>query len=79
MSADLEIAFTVWGFLDHNPAAELVVLRENLFAEVASSHHYRERREIVDLVGQAVLSQDLQGVRSAYQSGWANVIASPAH
>ncbi len=79
MTEDLEIAFTVWGFLDSNPSEDLVSLRENLFAEVASSHHYSERREIVDLVGAEVLAKGVQGVRSAYQSGWANVILGQAH
>lgn len=79
MAEDLEVAFTVWGFLDPNPAEDLVALRETLFAEVASSHHYRERREVVDMVGVDVLAKDVHAVRSAYQSGWANVILGQAH
>ncbi len=42
---DLRIAFTIWGYLDAAPPAELVELRRPLFEGVANSlHHYEERR-----------------------------------
>lgn len=46
---DLTMAFTLFGFLDQAPD-DLVAFRRPLFAEVASHHHWAERRHIVDLV-----------------------------
>ena len=67
---DLTAAFTVFGFFDDNPAAELVALRQQLFAEVRSSHHYSERRELVDLVPEHVLRQSPEAIASTYASNW---------
>ena len=40
---DLTIAFTIWGFLDGNPPAELLALRLRLFEGVGNTvHHYDE-------------------------------------
>ena len=50
MIHDLTVALTVWGFLDEEPAKELVDLRKRLFEEVSHPHHYAELRRIVDLV-----------------------------
>ena len=47
---DLTVALTVWGFLDDEPAKELVDLRKRLFEEVWHPHHYAELRRLVDLV-----------------------------
>lgn len=49
VSHDLTVAFAAFGFLADAPA-DLVVRRRALFAEVASHHHWAERRHIVDLV-----------------------------
>lgn len=51
---DLTVAFTIWGFLDHAPD-ELVSARKELFAEVAHSHHWAERRRLVDMVPEDLL------------------------
>ena len=67
---DLTIAFTVWGFLDDAPADELVALREELFPQVHSHHHYRERREIVDLVPEATLRTTPTAVEATYRADW---------
>ena len=41
---DLTVAFTIWGFLDPTPPAELVARRRPLFEGVRHvSHHYAER------------------------------------
>ncbi|MEZ5340044.1 MAG: hypothetical protein R2706_00935 [Acidimicrobiales bacterium] len=79
MVEDLAVAFTVWGFLDVAPADDLVALREALFAEVRSSHHYRERREVIDMVSDETLALSLDAVGARYNSGWTNVIAAPLH
>ena len=67
---DLTVAFTVFGFLDDSPDVELVAKREALFAEVKSSHHYTERRELVDLVPDDVLRQTPDEVEKAYRADW---------
>lgn len=67
---DLTAGFTIFGFLDPNPPADLVALRERLFAEVRSSHHYTERRAIVDMVPAEVLSQPHTAIADAYRQDW---------
>ena len=67
---DLTAAFTIWGFLDESPDPELVELRERLFPQVASSHHYPERREIVDLVPADALRRPHAEIVTDYQTGW---------
>lgn len=44
---DLELAFTLWGFLDEEPA-DLVAFRTPLFQ--AAAHDYTRQRDIVDRV-----------------------------
>lgn len=73
---DLTVAFTTYGFLDANPAPELVELREDIFAEVRSSHHYSERRELVDRVPDDVLKRTPDEVSRLYTKNWRRVIAA---
>ncbi len=72
---DLRSAFTMFGFLDDAPAAELVTLRENLFAQVHSHHHYRERRAIADLVPDAVLHRPHTAIEGDYRADWTRNLA----
>ena len=68
---DLTIAFTIWGFLDPNPPAELVAERRRLFAGVANvNHHYTEARRIVDLVPDSTLEAGVDRVVSIYPAQW---------
>ena len=56
---DLTIALTIWGWLDPEPAPELVARRKGLFDGVANTtHHYREGRLIADLVPESALRLD---------------------
>lgn len=71
---DLTVAFTVWGFLDPDPPADLVGLRRRLFAEVRSPHHYQERRAIADAVPEATLGQTPDAVADGYRSDWRSLI-----
>ena len=74
---DLRAAFALWGFLDDAPPAELVELRERLFAEVANPHHYVEGRDIVDAVPEDVLRQPHTEIESAYAGGgWRSLIST---
>ena len=72
---DLRIAFTIWGFLDAAPPAELVDLRRPAFEGVANSlHHYDARRALVDSVPEATLRQTLDQVRAAYPARWRELL-----
>jgi hypothetical protein len=74
---DLRVAFTVWGFLDDAPDAELVTLREGWFAEVAHPHHYVESRRIVDAVPDEVLALTHTEVLEEYErGGWRTMISA---
>lgn len=67
---DLTVAFTLWGFLDPKPPAELVALRRRLFSETRNPHHYLDQRGIADAVPSAVLRQPPAAVANQYQSDW---------
>jgi len=67
---DLRIAYTLFGFLDEKPAAELVEFRRELFAEVHYSFHYFERRAIADMVSDEILAQTPDQVATRYRSDW---------
>ena len=71
MVHDLTIAFTIWGFLDPAPPAELVSERRQLFSGVADvNHHYTEARAIVDLVPDSTLEATVAQVVSVYPAQW---------
>ena len=67
---DLTAAFTIYGFLDEAPDQELVGLRERLFPEVRSHHHYREQREIADLVTADTLMRPHSAIETFYGLDW---------
>lgn len=68
---DVRIAFTVWGFLDDAPPAELVALRARLFEGLRHvGHHYVESRVVVDHVPDATLRMTPDAVADAYRSDW---------
>jgi hypothetical protein len=75
MVYDLTAAFTIWGFLDPGPPPDLVELRERLFPQVASPHHYVERREIVDRVSAEVLLRPHAAIKADYVRDWTANIA----
>jgi len=67
---DLTIAFTMWGFLDANPPADLVTRRVELFEGVGHVHHYKEGRLIADLVPESTLRSTPAQVAAAYPGSW---------
>ena len=67
---DLRIAYTVFGFLDKEPARQLVKFRREAFAEVHYSFHYFERRAIADMVSEQVLAQTPDEVAIRYRQDW---------
>jgi hypothetical protein len=68
---DLTIAFTMWGFFDDDPPAELIARRPQLFEGVGNvNHHYAEARHIADLVPEATLRMTPPDVSAAYPARW---------
>jgi hypothetical protein len=74
---DLAIAFTIWGFLDSAPPAELVELRRGLFAGLANvGHAYDASRELVDRVPEATLRMLPAQVAAAYPGRWRDLVGA---
>ena len=72
---DLTIAFTIWGYLDPSPPAELVALRKPVFEGVGHvAHHYAEARAIVDGVPETTLRMTHGAVKEAYPSQWRDLL-----
>jgi hypothetical protein len=71
---DVRIAFTIWGFLDPAPAAELVDERVRRFEAVADPHHYDELRAVVDGVPEATLRMTPDAVTAAYATAWRSLL-----
>ena len=71
---DMELAFTLWGFLGGAPA-ELVEFRKPLFQEV--SHHYWDQRAIADLVPEATLRLTPVDVAQRLND-WRSLLVLPA-
>jgi len=74
---DLTIAFTIWGFLDSDPPAELKALRLRLFEGVSNQlHHYDEARALVDMVPEATLRMTPAEVEAAYPERWKELVGT---
>lgn len=71
---DLTIAFTIWGFLDPNPPAELVAARGPRFIGVSHANHYTEARAIADLVPDSTLRMTPAQVAAAYPADWRTLL-----
>ena len=67
---DMELAYTLWGFLGGAPR-DLVVFRRRLFE--GASHHYWDQREIVDRVPTSTLRMTPAQVRAQLDS-WRSLI-----
>ena len=75
---DLRIAFTIWGFLDTAPPAELVALRVNMFEGVGAAHRYDAVRDIVGQVPESTLRLAPDEVAQAYPSRWQSLLGVDA-
>lgn len=74
---DLTIAFTIWGFLDTDPPAELVQLRRGLFAGQANvGHAYDASRQLVDRVPEATLRMLPAQVTAAFPGRWKDLVGA---
>jgi hypothetical protein len=71
---DLTLAFTIWGFLDEDPPADLVERRTELFAGVGNvMHHYAEGRAIADMVPESTLRASVADVSVTWRDRWAQL------
>lgn len=74
---DLTIAFTIWGFYDPNPPAELVELRRTMFEGLRLvGHHYTEARIVADLPPEATLRMTPTQVADAYPADWRTLVGA---
>ncbi len=72
---DLTIAFTIWGFLDPSPPAELVELRRPLFEGLRHvTHHYMEARAVGDQPPEATLRMTPGQVSEHYPAQWRSLL-----
>lgn len=71
---DLDIAFTLWGFLGDAPA-ELVELRRPLFQ--ALEHHYEDQRAIANQVPEATLRLTAAQVKARWPGEWRQLLGAP--
>jgi hypothetical protein len=71
---DLRIAFTIWGYFDPDPPADLLARRTALFEGVGNvNHHYAECRAIADMVPESTLRMTPQQVTTLYPARWASL------
>ena len=77
-SHDLRVAYTIWGFMDADPPAELVELRRGMFAECHSPHFYDRLRRIADSVPLEVLRQPTEAILEQVRRDWRSGIEVPA-
>lgn len=71
---DLTVAFTIWGFLDERPPADLLAERHHRFEGLAHAQHYTEARELADLVPESTLRMTPQQVDAAYPGRWRELV-----
>ncbi len=72
--ADLDVAFTIWGFYDPQPPSGLRVLRAEMFEGArAAIHGYEMRREIANAVSEHALRMTPAAVTAAYNQDWAGL------
>lgn len=72
---DLTIAFTIWGFFDPDPPAELLASRSRMFEGLRLvGHHYMEARAVADLPPEATLRMTPAQVAEAYPADWRTLV-----
>lgn len=72
--ADLDVAFTIWGFYDDQPASGLRVLRAEMFEGAREAiRGYDLRREISNVVSEHALRMTPAAVTAAHAEDWAGL------
>lgn len=73
---DLRVAYTVWGYLDASPAADLVAERSKRFEGVHhTAHHYPELRAVADAVPEGTLRLTPAEAASAHAADWRSLLS----
>lgn len=67
---DLNLALTMWGYLSDSPPPDQVSVRKELFIGVGNVHHYKQGRELADMVPESTLRMSPQEVASRFVSEW---------
>ncbi len=74
---DLTIAFTIWGFYDPTPPAELVELRTWMFEGLRLvGYHYMEARAVADMPPESTLRMTPAQVAAAYPADWRTLVGA---
>lgn len=71
---DLTAAYTVWGYFDEKPDAELVALRKRAFDAAALPLHYTERHRIVAAVPDDVLRKLHTAIADDHDADWRSLL-----
>ena len=71
---DLQIAFTIWGFLGRTHAPELIEMRRPLFSGISHGYHYAETRAIADMVPESTLRMTPEAVDAKYPAQWRELL-----
>lgn len=71
---DLELAFSLFGFLGGTIAEDLRRFRVKLFQ--SAGHHYEQQRAIADLVPESTLRMTPAQVKTALGSGWRSLLST---
>lgn len=68
---DVNLAFTIWGFFDASPPADLLARRAELFEGIGNVlHHYAEGRVVADLVPESTLRMTPADAAAAFPERW---------
>ena len=72
---DLRIAYTIWGWLDPDPPADLLAMRREAFDGVAEVlHNYDRLRDLADTVPQETLRSTPAQVAAGYPTEWRRLL-----
>lgn len=67
---DVALAFTIWGFFDADPPADLVAARDDMFMGIGNVHHYAEGRAVADAVPESTLRLTPKQAAERYRADW---------
>ncbi|MDA3032872.1 MAG: hypothetical protein O3B90_11190 [Actinomycetota bacterium] len=74
---DVKLAFTIWGYFDEQPPAELIELRAKLFAGLRHvAHHYTEARDVADMVPDSTLQLTPEAAAAKYPGSWRELVGA---
>ncbi|MCY4036512.1 MAG: hypothetical protein OXF64_03530 [bacterium] len=77
VTADLEVAFRVFGFLPPALDESLAAWRRELFCGVSNPHHYAEARQVADSVLEAALRMSPGEVEAACAADRSALLSAP--